>query len=111
MKPNQPYTQADCTVEFQVFNPDTNEQTWEVYESMTIQAPTIETLVERAHLYVGRPERHENVAAIRLTGTMSLIDQEKHWVYDHQDTIKLDLHVLRERTIPLSSTGDIASGQ
>ena len=110
MKPLHHKAQADCTVEFQVIDPKTQMATWEVYETMTIQAPTVEHLVERAHLYVGKPERHTNVSAIRLTGTMTVIDQEKDTLYDHEDTIKLDLHILRERTVP-ASTRAIASGQ
>lgn len=111
MKRKHQHAQADCTVEFQVLNPHTKKQSWEVYESMTIKASSIEALIERAHLYVGRPERIDNVAAIRLTGTMTIINQEKDRFFDHRNSIKLDLHVLRERTIPLSNTGDIASGQ
>lgn len=111
MKPNHQNVQADCTVEFRVIDPHTKEQTWQTYEAMTIQAPSIEDLIERAHLYVGRPERHKNVSAIRLTGTMTVIDQKKDRYDDHKDTIKLGLHVLRERSNPAPSEGNIASGQ
>lgn len=110
MKPMNQKAQAECTVEHQVIDPKTLEGTWEIYETMTIQAPTIEHVIERAHLYVGRPERHDHVSAIRLTGTMTVIDREKDSFYNHEDTIKLDLNILRERTIPVSSPA-IASGQ
>lgn len=110
MKPMRHNAQADCTVEFQVIDPVTQKESWEVYETMTIEAPTVEHLVERAHLYVGRPERHENVFAIRLTGSMTVIHQERDSFYNHEDTIKLDLNILRERTVPVSSPA-IASGQ
>lgn len=110
MKSTRQQAKADCMVEFQIVNPKTNEQEWKIYESMSIQAPTLDHLIERAHMYIGRPERHENVSAIRLKGTMTIIDQEKDEYLDHEDTVKLDLNILRERTIPIS-TEAIAIGQ
>jgi hypothetical protein len=110
MKSTRQQAKADCMVEFQIVNPKTNDREWKIYESMSIQAPTIDQLIERAHLYVGRPERHENVAAIRLQGTMMIIDHEKDEYLDHEDTVKLELNILRERTIPIP-TEAIAIGQ
>lgn len=111
MHQNHQKVQADCVVEFQVADPMTKAKTWEVYESMTIQAPSLEHLIERAHMYVGRPDRHENVSAIRLKGTMTVLNQEKDTFRNHEDTITLDLNILRERTVPLASSGRIAVGQ
>lgn len=110
MKSTRQHAKADCIVEFQIVNPKTNGQEWKVYENMSIQAPTIDDLIERAHMYIGRPERHENVSAIRLRGTMMIIDQEKDEYRDHEDTVKLDLNILRERTIPIP-TQALAIGQ
>lgn len=110
MRPLQ-QAKAECTVEIQAFNPNTGEFTWEPHETMTIEAPNIERLMERAHLYVGRPERHENVHAIRLTGTMTVTNHEKDAFFDHEDTITLDLNILRERTEPIARAADLASGQ
>lgn len=103
--------QAECIVEFQVIDPNTQTKTWEVYESMTIHAPNLESLIERAHLYIGRPDRHENVSAIRLKGTMTVLNQEKDTFHNHEDSITLDLNILRERTVPLASSRRIAVGQ
>jgi uncharacterized Zn finger protein len=110
MKSTRQQAKADCIVEFQILNPKTNDQEWKVYESMTIHAPTIDHLIERAHMYIGRPERHKNVSAIRLKGTMTIIDQEKDEYRDHEDTVKVDLNILRERTIPIP-TQVVAIGQ
>lgn len=102
---------ADCVVEFQVTDPKTHTKDWEFYESMTIEAPTYEHLIERAHMYLGRPGRHENVSAIRLKGTMTVVHQMKDSFLNHEDTITLDLNILRERTVPVSGSELIAVGQ
>ncbi|MGX1195733.1 hypothetical protein [Metabacillus sp. SLBN-84] len=111
MKPIRQNTQADCTVEFLVIDPKTKKPSWTVYETMTIQAPTVEHLMERAHMYIGRPERHDNVSAIRLTGRMAIMKQKKDAFFQHEDSITLDLHILRERSVPLSVDDRLASGQ
>ena len=101
MKTTNQRVEATCVVEFLIVNPDTDQQEWTYYESISVQASTIPDLVQQAHLHVGRPERHENVSAIRLSGTMTLMHHEKDTYHDHEDTVKLDLHILRERTIPI----------
>jgi hypothetical protein len=111
MNANRQKAQADCIVEFQVIDPKIQTPTWEVYETMTIHAPTVEHLIERAHMHIGRPDRHENVLAIRLKGTMTLIHQEKDTWRPLQDTITLDLNILRERTVPIASSIRVAVGQ
>lgn len=93
---------ADCIVEFQRMNPDTQEMTWEEYETMTIQAPNVEQMIDRAHMYLGRPERYENVQAIRLSATMTPINHQKDQSDRHEDTLTFTVHVLRERTTPVS---------
>ncbi|WP_078598453.1 hypothetical protein [Evansella clarkii] len=108
MSPYHQTAQADCTVEFRILDPKTQQEAWKVHEAMRINAPTVEHLIERAHLYVGRPERHENVSAIRLTGTVILVHREKDIVHDHEDTIALDLKVLRERTTPINGAAVVA---
>lgn len=111
MNINRKKAQADCIVEFQVVDPETQIPTWEAYETMTIEAPTLEHLMERAHLYVGRPERYENVSAIRLKGTMTVLNREKDSFRNHEDTITLDLNILRERTVPIALNERVAVGQ
>ncbi|MCC2252163.1 hypothetical protein JUJ52_19725 [Virgibacillus sp. AGTR] len=111
MQPNYQNVQADCTIEFQVIDSKTQKQAWEIYENLNFQGPTIEKVIERAQLYVGRPERHNNVTAIRLTGKLTIIDQEKDSLFDHLNTITLDLHILRKHSMPVSGSDDIASGQ
>ena len=99
-------TKADCKVEFQRIDPETKDRSWEEYERMTIQAPSIEHLMERAHLYLGKPERYDNVEAIRLTGTITVLNHEKDLFYDHEDTFKVNLNILRERTKSLFDYAD-----
>jgi len=100
---NTEYT-ATCSIDHHVYNPHTNEMTWQPYESVTITEPTLERLTERAFLYIGRPERIPQVQAIRLTGVATIMHQERDMCYEHTNSASVELHVLRERsrTMPVN---------
>lgn len=101
MEKNIQKLQAECVVEFQVFNPKTQELVWKPYETMTITTSTMEQLIERAHMYLGRPERYDDVQAIRLKGEAVYMSKQKNIIGEHEDTISFSVNILRERTVPL----------
>lgn len=94
--------EAKCTIEHLKEDPKTKEKTWETYDSMTISSFSLEALTERAYLYVGNPEKYKNVLAVKLTGTATIAEQEQNSFRNYADTIAIQLHVMRERTTPLT---------
>lgn len=94
--------EAKCTIEHLKEDPHTKEKEWEQFESVTIESYSLEALTERAYLYVGHPEKYKNVLAVKLTGTASLAEQKQNAFRNYAESIAIQLHVMRERTTPLS---------
>lgn len=98
-QPNQNTLTATCIVQHKLLNPKTNRTTWENQESVIVTGSSIEQLTERAYALVRRPEELENVLAIKLTGHVLLLNGEQDPRFDHKNSVAIQLHILRERTL------------
>lgn len=86
---------ANCRIEHEVIDPETNDTHWTLYETMTIRERTFERLTNRAYGYISRPERYPNVVAIRLTGTATLLDTRVQMVNTYTEQMTLRLEIIR----------------
>lgn len=97
---------ANCIIQHKKQDEKTKAVSWEQADSMQIEADSIEALTERAHLYTGSPTKHEDVLAIKLTGSIMLMNQEQHAFRDYKESLGVQINVLTERNTPLFDNRD-----